>query len=811
MNEDMRAILIASLLHDIGKFSQRVSNEARWRHETFTQSFLRAFSEKLGDQAGRIIDLAATHHGIVSDRASLIIKIADALSSAERYAEMRGRVTPDRAALVSICSRIKLTERPSGEVFLPLRKLSLRREDIFPSESESVGEDEYRRLWDRFAEELRRIEGELSYGTWLSLLKVFTRSIPSATPWERDAMARTVPDIPLYDHAKTTGAIAAALAAFSGEELPDETLRAISDLLARFREPGFIGLIRGERVTSQPLFLMVRGDVGGIQSWLYRITRPEAESYRRVARRLRGRSFYIQLLAMAAADWIRREAEMPPANLLFCGGGMFDMLLPMTERIRDMLPQWRKRLAEWMHESFLGELSLELAWVELSPADFYDFGSVYSRLSAEMDRRKLRRSSPILSDPQFWRTSPVRFVCPYCQTTPVGAPGEQCSICRCQELLGASLPKAEYMILAVSEARDALEGIESRVEFDMFQTTIAIADSSRCREAVERWEGGELTLLKRDDTDGFLEPMRWRGGGKGMTCGIWLNPSIIPVARHRWLAPGRSIGEEVREGETLDFGEIAALSDGAEMIGVLKMDVDRLGSILSSGMSPPSISRSATLSDAIDLFFSGWLPRICLSHAESWRNGLPPDDERGDLVENPFYVLYSGGDDLMIIGPWDGVIHLAERIETDFTLYCGENPDITISGGIVVVKPNTPVQISSNLASSALERSKSRGRNRITAFGETVGWEDYREAIRFGEELAQAILAGDVPRTLPHFLLRLDEHDINWVPKLYYVASRRMSLETIEKLNFFDRVTRLKPRGGVTIATSYAILKTRSP
>ncbi|HID56594.1 TPA: type III-A CRISPR-associated protein Cas10/Csm1 [Candidatus Poribacteria bacterium] len=810
MKEDMRAILIASLLHDIGKFSQRVSNEARWRHETFTQSFLRAFSEKLGDQAGRIIDLAATHHGIVSDRGSLIIKIADALSSAERYTEMRGRISPDRAALVSICSRIKLTDRPKKEAFLPLRKLSLRREEIFPSRDDSVGEDEYRRLWDQFADELRGVEGELSYGTWLSLLRVFTRSIPSATPWEREATARTVPDIPLYGHAKTTGAIAAAMAAFSDEELTDERLRRISDILTRFREPNFIELIKKEKVTSQPLFLMVRGDVGGIQSWLYRITRPEAESYRRIARRLRGRSFYIQLLTMAAAEWIRRSAGMPPANLIFCGGGTFDLLLPMTERMRDLLAQWRREIARWTHENFLGELSLELAWIELSPADFYDFGSVYSRLSEEMDRRKLRRSSPLLSDPLFWRTSPVRFVCPYCQTTPVGSPAEQCPVCRCQEILGTALPRAEYMILAFSEAKDALRGIESKVEFDLFQTTVAIANTSQCREAIERWEGGELTILKRDDTDGFLEPMRWREKGEEMTCGIWLNPSILPIARHRWLAPGRVIGEEVHKGETLDFGEIAALGDGAEMIGVLKMDVDRLGSILSSGISPASISRSAALSDAIELFFSGWLPRICLRYAEEWRNQLPQDDERRDLVENPFYVLYSGGDDLMIIGPWDGVFHLAERIERDFTLYCGGNPDITISGGIVVVKPHTPIQISSNLASSALERSKSEGRNRITAFNETLRWGCYREAIRFGEELTQAILSGEVPRTFPHFLLRLDRHEVNWVPKLYYVASRRIKPETIERLDLFNRVTQLNLKGGVITATSYAILKTRS-
>lgn len=810
MKEDLNPILIASLLHDVGKFSQRVGNETRWRHEAFTENFLKAFSERLGDQAGEIIELAARHHSLVSDRSSLIVKIADLLSSAERYSEERDRIAPDRAAMLSICSRVTLLDTPYREAFLPLRKLSLRREDLFPVEADRIAPDEYRGVWDEFADEVRGIEGRLPYGTWLSLLRVYTRAIPSATPWEREGQHRTVPDISLYDHAKTTGAIAAALAAFDEEELPTSTLSELSAVLRQFSRPDFDRLLSQSEPANRPLFLMLRGDIGGIQGWLYRITRPEAETYRRVAKRLRGRSFYIQILTMAVAEWVRRRAGMPPSGLLFCGGGGFDLLLPLTDRLRGALPQWERELQRYMYEEHMGELGVELAYVELSAADFYNFSSVYRRISAEMDRRKLRRSAAIASDPDFWEPFPLQFICPCCRITPVNAPDEQCRSCRQQEVFGERLPRSEYLLIAHEEARGTLEGIEAKVDFDGLGISIAIAASEECESAVRSWDGtGELTLLKRNDPDRFLAPMGWSVGENRPVCDLWLSSSLLPIAKRRWLAPGRSAGEEVNEGETLDFGEIAALSVGAEMIGVLRMDVDRLGAIFAMGIDPPSISRSATLSDAMDLFFNGWLPQICLRATRMWRDELPEDDPRRDLVENAFYVVYSGGDDLMIIGPWNGVMTLAGEIREDFTLYCGDNPNLTISAGIAVVKPNLPIQLSANMAGEALDRSKSEGRNRITLFNRTVRWTDYAEAIRFGRDIAKAIKRGRMPRTFPHFLIRLRRDEINWVPKLYYVASRRLQHEVIRELNLLERACSLMNRDALAVAASYAILYTR--
>ena len=41
------------------------------------------------------------------------------------------------------------------------------------------------------------------------------------------------------------------------------------------------------------------------------------------------------------------------------------------------------------------------------------------------------------------------------------------------------------------------------------------------------------------------------------------------------------------------------------------------------------------------------------------------EDPKKGLIESLFYVVYSGGDDLFIIGPWDKIIDLAKLIHTE--------------------------------------------------------------------------------------------------------------------------------------------------
>ncbi len=247
------------------------------------------------------------------------------------------------------------------------------------------------------------------------------------------------------------------------------------------------------------------------------------------------------------------------------------------------------------------------------------------------------------------------------------------------------------------------------------------------------------------------------------------------------------------------------------------MDVDYLGAIFAVGVEPPSPSRIAELSGRMDIFFSGWLQKRCHLLTQEWQRKLPDDDERKGLVDNAFYLVYAGGDDLMVIGPWDLTLWLAWHIHHDFTRYCGDNPNMTISAGVIFVKPKFPIHRFAVLSGEALEQAKhAKDKNRITAFGVTVGWDEYKEALEFGEELRKGVKDGDIPRTLLHFLLRLYRthvHENNenpmWAPLLHYTLARRLEAEVIERLNLLKCIPDFIRNRSLPVALGYAILATR--
>ena len=825
---ESQLVALSGLLHDIGKFSQRVGNEQRWRHDAFTETFLHAFSEKLGEAADQIIRLAASPHRQVTDRESLCIKIADWLASAERQRKVQPQIAPERTALIAIPSQVQLAEPFQSPVYVPLSPLTLTEDDFFPTEQSQVRPDDYRKAWEEFAEILRDLPSPVPFRTWLTLLQVFTHAIPSATPWEQEPERRTVPDISLFHHARLTAAIAACLAATSEDDLPTDDLLRLRDLLGKFEEPDFPEQLERNSVSQKPLCLLVRGDVAGIQSWLYRIARAEGEEHRRTAKRLRGRSFYLVLLTQAIAEWLCRKAQVPPCNIIFCGGGVFDVLLPVS--VEGQIKEWRKELDNWLLSEFHGDLQINMAWVSLSAADFYDFGSVSQRITAELELSKTKALAGRLDSDSFWFHE-VTDICRYCDTTPFADPTKPCEQCEQQGKLGDVLRKADeasYLVWAWDDAAKAVKNVaQDAIHFSGLSCSVALVSEEVARKIVKRWDGkGELVIAKRNDPQNWWRPLTW-DANKPLQATIWWAASDAPVAKKQWRASTKPADDPdaiVREGEALDFDEIAALSDGDPLLGVLRMDVDNLGAIFAAGVEPPSPSRIAELSGRMDIFFSGWLRKRCHLLTQEWQRKLPDKDSRKDpdedsqkgLVDNAFYLVYAGGDDLMVIGPWNLTLCLAWHIHHDFTRYCGRNPNMTISAGVIFVKPKFPIHRFAVLSGEALEQAKNAGRNRITAFGVTVGWDEFKKALEFGYELRRSVESREMPRTLLHFLLHLyrthvreDGEDPMWAPLLHYTLARRLKPEVIEQLKLLERIPDFIRNRSLPIALGYAILATR--
>src|SRR5579875_219108 len=309
------AVVLAALLHDIGKVWQRTGAPLPTGYEAFQREDVGAHGAHARWSAAcyqEIVPAAwrkggywvLTHHQ-PTDPMARIVAAADRIAASEREdAEADG--DPRRARLRSIFGRIHLPGKTAvPDADLPLVPLTLEREALFPQRDlPPVQTEEYRRLWEAFFAAARGLTALTDFEAYLTsllaLLEQYTWCVPSAA-------YRSVPDVSLYDHARVTAALAACLwQEYRRGELDDHHLAAL--LHERTAEG-----------PDTPLFALIAGDLSGVQRFLYSIASAGA------ARTLRGRSLFLQLLSEAAADLVLRRLDLPLPNLLYTGGAKFHL------------------------------------------------------------------------------------------------------------------------------------------------------------------------------------------------------------------------------------------------------------------------------------------------------------------------------------------------------------------------------------------------------------------------------------------------------------------------------------------------------
>jgi len=194
----------------------------------------------------------------------------------------------------------------------------------------------------------------------------------------------------------------------------------------------------------------------------------------------------------------------------------------------------------------------------------------------------------------------------------------------------------------------------------------------------------------------------------------------------------------------------------------MKADVDNLGFIFAFGLKRgeegdrTSISRITTLSRSLDLFFSGYFDTLLAKEF--------PD----------IYTIYSGGDDLICLGPWDKAISFALRLREQFSLYSCRSPAWSISSGICLVGDRTPVLSAVSATDRLLDASKEITgeevvpwpwkyppgkvqKNRITVFGTSIPWSLYPEILEKSNWLSSLIQKGRLNTSKIRRLLKYAE------------------------------------------------------
>ncbi|MCL6451233.1 MAG: type III-A CRISPR-associated protein Cas10/Csm1 [Acetobacteraceae bacterium] len=526
---------------------------------------------------------------------------------------------------------------------------------------------------------------------------------------------------------------------------------AISLCLYRYhRAHGWHSAAAGD--DGLPRFRLVAGDLSGIQPYIFGISHTGAAG---VAKRLRARSFYLGILTEAAAHRVLHLCDLPLANLLICSGGHFYVLVPNTPQAEEAVRGLRARLDGWLLERFQGELRLILADVPLAGVHLRDFRQALDLVGRELADLKSRPFAATLRGPSGWL--PERFrvgeagarVCPGClRNVGLGRGSEElCPGCEDDLALGQRLPRARAVALYAGPG--GRWGLADGYSFDVWDAASRQGGSQERPLAPRPYL---VALLNSTDV----------GGIEG-----------VPAA-FRFVANHMPAGAD---GEPLDFDALAARAAGAEYLGVLKADVDHLGAIFTLGLArqgePLALAQACGLSRLVEQFFSA-----CV----------------GSLVQRSYplcYVVFAGGDDLFLVGPWDQTVDLAAAVNDEFRRFCGGNPNVTLSAGISLVKARFPVAHAAVLANQALDDAKdppeasAAGRDSICCLGDLFKWAEMPLALQEARSLRRWVEARLLPRSFLRRLLHYhalfllyhrhqDTRGLRFIPLLTYDAARNL-------------------------------------
>ncbi len=187
---------LAGLLHDIGKFGQRAGEtgtNGRKNHPAVGDKFVNQYVPEKWRGA---LAPVGWHHGDPAGERRFnelglpvrIVALADRLSAGERDQQEKDSGRPQQ--MISIFSRIELGNEklPRPLTYLPLARLELSEEALFPRAEADPSEERarrYRALWDEFCREADVIGAQTddlaSYlESMLHLLRRYTWAIPSA-------------------------------------------------------------------------------------------------------------------------------------------------------------------------------------------------------------------------------------------------------------------------------------------------------------------------------------------------------------------------------------------------------------------------------------------------------------------------------------------------------------------------------------------------------------------------------------------------------------------------------------------------------
>jgi CRISPR-associated protein Csm1 len=717
---------LGALLHDIGKFIERArlphwtrlarryvqqkrASRSSHAHKRYSAAFINLFNSRAFLSDYKIEEYVLLHHqgrekgysdyhGSNKNILVKFIQIADIWASKERekIPDLEP-VTYTRARQQSIFSDLVLVDTVGSDYlppvkYLDLKKLSLERDALFPDgENPSFNQKVYRPLTDEFRSSFEKITHT---DQLLPLLQKFLHAVPAQTPNRFKGNVPDRPDINLFDHLRVTAAIAMCL---YDEWTEENGSWKDKDAIIRRYAPGGAN----QELLPAPCIL-ISGDISGIQDFIFNVPSKGA------AKTLKARSFYVQMLADVCVQKVLHELNLKPANLLYNGGGQFYILAPQCSKAA------LDRCREKIMDALIGEeLYLSLACIDVGTGDFMGrFGEKWAEVNIELQKEKLRKFHLLDADKVFGTFSQVPRINddndPFFDVTQQLKLDAYCikRLDTATSDYGKQFWKKALNKLGYDFSFDCNPFSDKQIQFNSTDFEEHCNGYRFSVKDLPRWTEESIKQFKLD-----LE-----------ACGRSIKDYLDDDKK----------GEkrDIEPGHIITYSQLAFKAfheTGTEKLGILKMDVDNLGKLFSSGFNTAirTPSRMMSLSRSLQWFFEGYMNTLLQNEA----------------YKDYLYVIFSGGDDLFIVGAWHKVFDMAMLIEKEFQAFVCENKSVTLSASLLVVDEHFPVSRFAVLAEERLSEAKlgSLHKNTINVFGQNLTWAEFNDAWVIKEKLVEMV------------------------------------------------------------------------
>lgn len=695
--KEKEILIKGALLHDIGKVCYRAMNK-RINHSKLGGDFLEQYL-KLNEETERLLNCVRYHHKDYLQKAKLdkndlayIVYEADNIASGMDRRENEGEEKgfDPKLNLDSIFSVFYSDKEIQVANKYPLIYKDINKAFNYPRKDISLATNSnYEALLNKIKSHfITKDISQISINQLLQILEEGFSYVPSSTN------RAEVCDISLYVHSKITSAVASCMKLyFDEQQIQDYKKYCFNSGSKIFR--------------NEKIYLLVSGDISGIQDFIYTIPSKGA------LKTLRGRSLYIDLLLEEFIDEYLEQIGLSRANVLYSGGGHFYILAPNIEDTKKAIDKLQAKMNRWLMENIGINLYLAIGTAECSANNLMKSeaqGNLFAIVNKKLKDDKTIRYS---KDEDFLEyifnvekeEDTAKKECNICHNL-VDKLGKYnsdeeiaCEFCLNLYKLGQDILTQDLVFVISEEKIDGGIKIFGK-DKDLYMYAVNIED-------IDMFKGKILRIYSKNN---LLEN---------------------DLAIRLYLADYSAKNEN---DEVMTFDDLAKSSckidKGIKRLGVLRLDVDDLGIAFSSGfvsdkdkiednLRYATLSRYADLSKDISMFFKVAINKICAGDL----TGCVDFEEKAFNIlgiakakKRKVNIIYAGGDDLFLVGAWDEVLEVAIDINRAFKQFT--NGKLTLSAGMAMFSPTYPISKMAEIAGLLVQMSKNRkDKNSIALFG----------------------------------------------------------------------------------------------